>query len=132
MLSLALLDYHLAVSSQSKVSWNFHTWNTEPILFLNDKVTAKMKKLLSEIKGQVDSTEFAESAESAENHNFISSLIKQPKEYLSTYSDTFSQILSVKNNSNSSFLQFRVFVCGPIPKNEKAEFAKGFKKFKIY
>ena len=91
-----------------------------------------MKKLLSEIKGQVDSTEFAESAESAENHNFISSLIKQPKEYPWTYSDTFSQILSVKNNSNSSFLQFRVFVCGPIPKNEKAEFAKGFKKFKIY
>ena len=81
VLSLALLGYHLAVSSQSQVSWNFHTWNTEPILFLNDKVTAKMKKLLSEIKGQVDSTEFAESAESAENHNFISSLIKQPKEY---------------------------------------------------
>ena len=31
--------------------------------------------------GQVDSTEFAESAESAENHNFLSSLIKQPKSY---------------------------------------------------
>ena len=31
--------------------------------------------------GQVDSTEFAELAESAENHNFLSSLIKQPNNY---------------------------------------------------
>ena len=31
--------------------------------------------------GQVDSTEFAESVESAENHNFLSSLIQQPKNY---------------------------------------------------
>ena len=31
--------------------------------------------------GQVDSTEFAESMESSENHNFLSSLIKQPKNY---------------------------------------------------
>ena len=46
-----------------------------------------------------------------------------------TYSDTFPQILSVKNDSNSIFLQFRVFVCGPIPKNENAESAEGFKKF---
>ena len=66
-------------------------------------------------------------AESAENNNFLSSLIKQPKNYPWTYSDTFSQILSVKNNSNSIFLQFRVFVCGPI--RENAEFAEGFKKF---
>ena len=73
--------------------------------------------------------EFAEFAESAENHNFLSSVIKQPKNYPLTYSDTFSQILSVKNNSNYIFLQFRAFVCGPIPKNENAEFAKGFKKF---
>ena len=79
--------------------------------------------------GQVDSTEFAELAESAENHNFLPSLIKQPKYYPWTYSDTFSQILSMKNNSNSIFLRFRVFVCGPMPKNEKAELAEGFKKF---
>ena len=78
---------------------------------------------------RVDSTEFAELAESAENHNFLSSLIKQPKNYSRTYSDTFSQILSVKNNSNSIFLQFCVFVCGPLSKNENAEFAEGFKKF---
>ena len=76
--------------------------------------------------GQVDSTE---SAESAKNHNFLSSLIKQPKKCPWTYCATFSQILPVKNNSNSIFLQFRVFVCGPIPKNENAEFAEGFKKF---
>ena len=73
--------------------------------------------------------EFAELAESAENHNFLSFLIKQPKNYPWTYSDTFSQILSVKNNFNSIFHQFRVFVSGPIPKNENAEFAEGFKKF---
>ena len=80
---------------------------------------------------QVDSTVFAESAESAENHNFLSSLIKQPKNYPETYPDTFSQILSAKNNSNFIFLQFRVFVCGPVPKNENAEFAEGFKKFHL-
>ena len=79
--------------------------------------------------GQVDSMEFAELAESAENHNFLSFLIKQPKNYPWTYSDTFSLILSVKNNFNSIFLQFRVFVCGPIPKHENAEFAEVFKKF---
>ena len=81
--------------------------------------------------GQVDSTEFAESAESAENHNFLSSLIKQPKNYPWTYCDTFSQILPVKNNSSFIFLQCRVFVCGPVPKNENAEFAEGFKKFHL-
>ena len=32
-------------------------------------------------RGQVDTTEFAESAESTENHNFLSSLIMQPKNY---------------------------------------------------
>ena len=53
-------------------------------------------------------------------------LIKQPKNYPYTYSDTFSQILSVKNNSNFIFLQFRVFVCGRLPKNENAEFAEYF------
>ena len=78
---------------------------------------------------QVDSTELAELAELAENHNFLPSLIKKPKDYPWTYSDTFSQILSMKNNSNSIFLRFRVFVCGPMPKNENAEFAEGFKKF---
>ena len=31
--------------------------------------------------GKVHSTEFAELAESAENHNFLPSLIKQPKVY---------------------------------------------------
>ena len=31
--------------------------------------------------GQVDSTELAEFAEPSENHNFHSSLIKQPKNY---------------------------------------------------
>ena len=79
--------------------------------------------------GQVDSMEFAELAESTENHHFLSSLIKQPRNYPWTYSDTFSQILSVENNSNSIFLQFCVFVCGPIPKSENVEFAEGFKKF---
>ena len=57
--------------------------------------------------GQVDSTEFADFTESVENHNFLSLLIKQPKNYPWTYSDTFSQILPVKNNilssSNSMF-----------------------------
>ena len=33
------------------------------------------------ILGQVDSTEFAESAESEENYNCLSSLIKEPKNY---------------------------------------------------
>ena len=70
--------------------------------------------------------------ESTENHNFLSSLIKQPKNYPWTYSDTFSQIPSVKNNSNFIFLQFCVFVCAPIPKNENAEFAEGFKKFQKF
>ena len=59
----------------------------------------------------------------------IISFLQTALELSLTYSDTFSQILSVKNNSNSIFLQFRVFVCGPIPKNENAEFAEGFKKF---
>ena len=67
------------------------------------------------------------SMESTENHNFLSSLIRQPKNYPWTYSDTFSQILSVKNNSNFIILQFRVFVCRPIPKN--AKFAEDFEKF---
>ena len=31
--------------------------------------------------GQVDSTEFSELGKSAENNNFLSSLIKQPKNY---------------------------------------------------
>ena len=53
--------------------------------------------------GQVDSKEFAESAESAENYNHLSSSIKQPKNYFSTYSDTFSWILSVKNHPNITF-----------------------------
>ena len=81
--------------------------------------------------GQVDSMEFSESAESAENHNFLSLLIKDSKNYPWTCSDTSSQILSVKNNSKFIFLQFRVFVCGPIPKNENAEFAEGFEKFHL-
>ena len=82
--------------------------------------------------GQVDSTEFVEFVESMENHNFLSLLIKQPKNYPWTYSDTFSQILPVKNNLNSILLQFHVFVCGPIPKNENVEFAEVFKKFKKF
>ena len=57
---------------------------------------------------------------------------KQSKNYPWTYSDTFLQILSVKNNSNFIFLQFCVFVCGPIPKNENAEFAEGFKKLQKF
>ena len=53
--------------------------------------------------GQVDSTEFAKSAESAENYNYLSSSIKQPKNYLLTYSDTFSWILLIKNHPNFIF-----------------------------
>ena len=50
--------------------------------------------------GQVDSTEFAESAESTGNYNYLTSLIEQSKNYLLTYSDAFSRILSVKNYPN--------------------------------
>ena len=42
-------------------------------------------------------TEIAESAEYSENYNYLSSQIKQLKNYLSGYSDTLLQILSVKN-----------------------------------
>ena len=80
-----------------------------------------MFRLMLLISDQVNSTEFAESAESAENYNYHSSLIKQPKNYLSTYSDIFSWILSVKNHLNCIFRQFRVFCYGPIPKNENTE-----------
>ena len=53
--------------------------------------------------GLVNYTEFSESTESAENYNCLSSLIKQPKNYSSTCSDAFSQILSVKNHSSFYF-----------------------------
>ena len=42
-----------------------------------------------------------------------------------------SLIISVESNSNFIFLQFRVFICGPIPKNENAEFEEGFEKFHL-
>ena len=47
--------------------------------------------------------------------------------YFSTYSDTFSRILSVKNYPNFIFRQFHVFGYGTIPKNESAEFAESFR-----
>ena len=100
---------------------NLQNFELNPYLFF------KSTKIIFQI-GQVDSTEFAELPESAENHNILSSLIKQPKNYPWTYSDTFSQILSVKNNSNFIFLQFRIFICGPIPKSENAESAESFIK----
>ena len=68
-----------------------------------------------------------EFAESAENYNYVSSLIKQSKNYFSTYSDTSSGILSVKNHPNFIFCQFSVFGYGPKPKNENAEFAESFR-----
>ena len=77
--------------------------------------------------GQVDSTEFAESVESVENYNYVSSLIKWPKNYFSAYSDTFLQILSVKNHPNFIFHQFCVFDYGPIPKNKNAGLAESFR-----
>ena len=43
--------------------------------------------------GQVNSTEFAEFAESAEIYNYLSSSMKYPKNYLSAYPDTLSRIL---------------------------------------
>ena len=93
------------------------------------------KNFLTEKKydelGQVDSTEFAELAESAKNYNYLSSLIKQPKNYLSTYSDTLSRNLSVKNHPNFIFHQFRVFGYGSICKNENAEFAESFTNFHL-
>ena len=63
--------------------------------------------------GQVDSTEFAKLAESVENYNYLSSSIKQPKNYLSTFSDTFSRILFIKNHSNFIFRQFGLFRLWP-------------------
>ena len=81
--------------------------------------------------GQVDSTEFAESAESTKNYNYLSSSIKQPKNYLSTYSDTFSRILFVKIHPNFIFRQFRVFNYGPIRKNESVEFAESLRNFHL-
>ena len=78
--------------------------------------------------GQVDSTEFAESAESMGNYNYLTSLIKQSKNYLLTYSDVFSRILSVKNYPNFiPPLQFHVFGYGPIPKKEMLELAENFR-----
>ena len=65
--------------------------------------------------------EFEESAESAENCNLVSSSIKQLKNYPSTYSDTFSLILSVKNHPNLIFCQFCVFVYHPVPENENGK-----------
>ena len=54
--------------------------------FFNDKINSVESTYYTHeefvsFSGQVDSTEFAESAESAENHNFLSLLIKQPKNY---------------------------------------------------
>ena len=77
--------------------------------------------------GHVDSTESAELMESAENYNYVSSLIKWPKNYFSPYSDTFSWILSVKNHPNLIFCQFHIFCCGPIPKNKNMEFVESFR-----
>ena len=83
------------------------------------------------IEGQVDSTEFAELAESAESYNCFPSSIKQLKNFTSTYSDTFSRILSVKNHTNFIFHQFHVFIYDPIPKNENVELVETFRKFHL-
>ena len=42
-----------------------------------------------------------------------------------------SRIVSVKNYSNFIFFQFRVFVYGPVPENDNAEFAESLKKFHL-
>ena len=47
--------------------------------------------------------------------------------YFSTYSDTFSRILSIKNHPNFIFHQFSVFGYGSIPKIENLEFAESFR-----
>ena len=61
---------------------------------------------------------------------FLSSM-KQPKNYLSAYSDTLSRILSVKNQANFIFRQFRDFGYGPTRKSENAEFAESFRNFHL-
>ena len=45
--------------------------------------------------GEVDSTKLTKSEESAKNYNCFSSFIKHPENYPSTYSDTFSPVVSV-------------------------------------
>ena len=64
------------------------------------------------ITGQVDYTEFVESAKSAENHNFLSLLIK-------------SKITRILFSSNSAFSFAALYL------NKNAEFAEGFKKFHL-
>ena len=98
---------------------------------MKKKCFVKIVTSLLIVLGQVDSTEFEESAESAENYNCLSSQIKQPKNYLSAYSDTLSRILSVNNHPNFIFRQFRAFGYGSIRKNEDAEFAESFRNFHL-
>ena len=87
------------------------------------------KKSFIRKEDQDNTREFTESVQSTNNYNCLSSSINQPKNYPSTYSDSFSQILSVKNHPNFIFCQFRIFVYGPTPKNKNVEFTESLRKF---
>ena len=125
MSSINFLLGKFSFQGRLKVTWK-HLMSENP----NANLTSSSHSLGTLIKvGQVDSTECAESAEFAKNYNYLSSYIKQPKNYLSVYSDTLSRILSIKNHPNFIFRQFRVFGYGSIRKNENAVSAESFRNF---
>ena len=57
--------------------------------------------------------------------------MKQPKNYLPAYPDTFLWMLSVKNYLNFFPHQFRDFDYGSTGKNKNTEFAKSFRNFHL-
>ena len=76
--------------------------------------------------------EFVESTESTENYDYLSSSIKQLKNYLLANLNTFlaffqSKITSVLNSTNSTFSFLALWVL----KHENAESTESFRKFDV-
>ena len=101
--------YTIAIKSWDKFNANF------VLLYFSSRSSIKMWHLIWNIwrNDKDNSREFTESAESTKNYNCLSSSINQPKNYPSTYSDSFSRILSVKNRLNFIFCQFRISFMAP-------------------
>ena len=117
--------YTIAIKSWDKFNANF------VLLYFSSRSSIKMWHLIWNIwrNDKDNSREFTESAESTKNYNCLSSSINQPKNYPSTYSDSFSRILSIKNRPNFIFCQFGIFVYDSTPKNKNVEFTESFRKF---
>ena len=75
MLSNTILSFSVFKSLKIDEAWVITSKQLEKRLILDWKLC----EFRAKINGQVD---FTESAESAKNHNFLSLLIKQPKNYL--------------------------------------------------